>query len=133
MNPNCVWERLECQVMSWVSPLTKESKVYPWACNQNCFWILAIKINISKAGVLISLMLRLSVLNYAQKGTWTFFFLPPSLPTPKQKNKGAGKIVSARAALRRAAAAVGSMCSADVAPTFLLIEASSLSSSVRLT
>ena len=107
MNPNCVWERLECQVMSWVSPLTKESKVYPWACNQNCFWILAIKINISKAGVLISLMLRLSVLNYAQKGTGTLFFLPPSLPTPKQKNKGAGKIVSTRAALQRAVAAVG--------------------------
>lgn len=132
MSPNCVWERLECQVMSWVSPLTKESRVYPWACNQNCFWILAIKINISKAGVLISLMLRLSVLNYAQKGTWTFFFLLPSLPTPKQKSKGAGKIVSARAALQWAAA-VGSVCSADVAPTFLLIEASPLSSSVRLT
>lgn len=129
MNTNCIWERLEWQVMSGVCPLTKESRVYPPDCNKNCFWILAIKININKDCVLISLMLRLSVLNYAHKGTWIHSSFRDLSP-PQTKNKGAGKILFTRAVLQWRAVTVGSMCSAYVAPTFLLIEASSLSSSV---
>jgi len=58
------------------------------------------------------------------------FFLPPSLPTPKQRNRKVGRTHPPQAALQPRAVDVGSMCGADVAPTFLPIEASSLSSSV---